>query len=416
MSERASWLAQLWQKRRLNLGKEDAKRKGERFGRSSINRPRGQLVWFHAASIGEAVSILELVRHLGFQRTDLSFLLTTGTIAAEQVLKSQMPPRTIHQFVPYDVQNAVSAFLDHWRPDAGILVESELWPTLICESHQRGIHLFCINARMSGTSFRRWKWAPSIASSLLNRFEKVLVQDDQTASKLEQLGLDKTRMEIVGSLKRGAAKLPFKESDRLEFQRKLNGRPLWLAASTHEGEEEAVVKAHISLSQRRKNLLLVIVPRHAQRGIEIAKQLRSKGIQLSLRSKTRNPSPKDQVFIADTVSELGLWYRVSPVSFVGGSLVEAGGHNPFEPACLGSAIIHGPHVTNFSTIFKELADLNAALCVRNPDELATAVEYALLPENNSLLTNAAVPVSKGGDKVTKKVASVILAQISLNSE
>ena len=211
VSARSVWLARLLQQRRLGLGKEDESRKDERFGRAGVRRPRGRLAWFHSASVGEAVSILELVRHLGSRRSDLSFLMTTGTLASAEILKSRMPPRTVHQFVPYDVLPAVAEFLEHWRPDVGIWTESEFWPALICESHRRRVPLLCINARMSAESFRRWRWVPAIAKSLLNRFETALVQDDRTAAKLQRLGLAESRMEVVGSLKRGAADLPYDE-------------------------------------------------------------------------------------------------------------------------------------------------------------------------------------------------------------
>ncbi len=408
VSARSVWLARLWQRRRLGLGKEDAGRKGERFGRPGTGRPQGRLAWFHSASVGEAVSILELVRHLGKIRSDLSFLMTTGTLASAQVLKSRMPPRTVHQFVPYDVLPAVADFLEHWRPDVGVWTESEFWPALICESHRREVPLLCINARMSAASFRRWRCVPAIAESLLNRFEKALVQDDRTAKKLRRLGLSESRMEVVGSLKRGASDLPFDEEARKDFMRALGGRPLWLAASTHEDEEEAAADAHLELSRGRDSLLLVIVPRHPERAPRIAEKLRSRGIQVSLRSQAGVPRPSDQIFIADTFGELGLWYRVSPVSFIGGSLAESGGHNPFEPARLGSAIVHGPNVANFAGEFGELAALGAAVPAESPDGLAAAVEYALQPENTAKLTAAAAGLSEGGDRVTAYSASVIL--------
>ena len=405
------WLAHLLHWLRVKLGKEDATRKGERFGRSSVKRPAGRLLWFHAASIGESVSILVLVRQLGKQRPDLSFLMTTGTLASAVVLASQLPPRTVHQFVPYDVTKAVTNFLDYWRPDVSVFIESELWPNLICESYQRRIPLYCINARMSDSSYRRWKRFLSVSKFLLNRFEKILVQDDQTADRLQRLGLENSSMEIVGSLKRGATQLPCSDSDRHEFMQSINGRPLWIAASTHHGEEMAAVKAHQKLSQKINDLLLIIVPRHPSRGLQIAEQLHTMEEKFSCRSQSRTPTPSDAVYIADTVNEMGLWYRISPVSFIGGSLVAVGGHNPFEPAALKSAIIHGPHVTNFIEIYKELAELNAAICIQHSEQLAAAVAHALQPKNNARLTSAAASLLEGGDQITARVAAVILRHI-----
>ncbi|MCY3879139.1 MAG: 3-deoxy-D-manno-octulosonic acid transferase [Rhodobacteraceae bacterium] len=411
LSARLLWLARWIFRRRLKTGKEDGDRIGERFGRSGTERPPGRLVWFHAASIGEVVSLLELVRQLGERRQDLSFLMTTGTLTSAEILKSRMPARAIHQFVPYDVLPAVSGFLDHWRPDLGIWTESELWPTLICETHRRNIPLLYINARMSSGSFRRWLWLPAFAGSILNRFAQALVQDEETAARLKKLGLEPQRMRVLGSLKRGSAELPCDERARRRFEEAAAGRGLWLAASTHDGEEELIAAAQRELLRRAAELLCVIVPRHPERGPQIAEQLRGLGHKVSLRSVGGLPQPDDQFYIADTLGELGLWYRVATVSFLGGSLVEAGGHNPTEPALLASAILHGPHVTNFATEFNEMTEAGASMRIETPVELARAVEYALLPDHNARLTEAAARVTEGGKQVTGQVASVILGHL-----
>ena len=412
LSARSEWLARRVLRRRLSAGKEDASRIGERFGRSTIDRPEGQLVWFHSASVGEVVSLLALVRHLGEIRPDLTFLLTTGTVTSARILRTQIPPRTVHQFVPYDVLPAVKGFLDHWRPDVGIWTESELWPALICETHRRRVPLLYINARMSAGSFRRWRRLPAFARSILNRFEHALVQDDKTASQLRQLGLAEKRMEVLGSLKRDAAVLPCDEESRRQFVRALQGRRVWLAASTHEGEENHAAAAHLDLVHNDGGCLLIVVPRHPERGKRIARELRSNGFRVSLRSEAALPRLSDQIYIADTMGELGIWYRVAPVSFVGGSLVAAGGHNPYEPARLGCAIVHGPHVANFATEFGELADAGASVRVDAPEALAAAVRYALQPENAARLAAGASQVHAGGNHVTERAATVILEHLA----
>ena len=408
LSAKSGWLAQLWHRRRVRLGKEDAERRSERFGLTKIKRPQGRLAWFHSASIGEAVSILELVHHLGKIRYDASFLLTTGTITSAEVLKSRLPPQAVHQFIPYDVLPAVETFLDHWRPDLGIWTESELWPALICETYRRKVPMLCVNARMSEASFRRWRWAPETAQTLLNKFDEILVQDNRTARRLLRLGLASSRMEVVGSLKKGGSALPFNKSDHKEFFQVLGGRQLWLAASTHEGEEQVAATAHRKLSDAHSSLLLVIVPRHPDRGTEIAEMLSSQGFAVSLRSKSKLPNSKDQIFVADTLGELGLWYRLAPVSFLGGSLVNIGGHNPLEPARLRSAIVHGPCVTNFSDEFQEMAELGAVIQTNDASGLAAAVEFALDSANRSQLTTAAAKYAADGDRITRDVANVIL--------
>lgn len=413
LSRHAVWPAKLLQLWRLSLGKEDGMRRHERFGKAGLTRPPGRLAWFHSASIGEAVSVLELVRLVGKERPDLSFLMTTGTLGSSQILKSRMPPRTLHQFVPYDALPAVVNFLNHWQPDVGVWTESEFWPALIYESHRRQVPLLCVNARISSRSFRRWRQVPVLAKSLLNRFEKILVQDSTTADRLQQLKLANSRMELVGSTKRGAADLPVDAAAHQEFMQSLKGRPLWLAASTHDGEEEAAATAHHELSQRRENLLLLIVPRHPERGKDIAEKLRARGFRTSLRSKVRTPDAADEIFIADTFGELGLWYRISPVCFLGGSLVNAGGHNPFEPARLHSAVVHGPNVVNFSSEFKEMAELGAAVLAKDSSHLAGAIEYALQPDNMAGLTAAAKKLFENDQGVTDYVASVIIRYLPM---
>ncbi len=411
LSKHATTPARLLQRWRLRLGKEDGTRRNERFGHAGLQRPVGPLAWFHSASIGEVVSILELVRLLGKWRPDLCFLMTTGTMGSAQILKSRLPPRTTHQFVPYDILPAVEKFLNHWQPSVGVWTESEFWPALIYESHRRDMPLLCVNARMSTKSFRRWRYLPGVANSLLNRFEKILVQDVESADRLQKLRLSNSRMEVVGSTKRGAGDLPFDEAAFEAFLRALGGRPLWLAASTHDGEEEAVAAAQVELSRDHENLLLLIVPRQPERGPEIAESLRRQGFQVSLRSEIGVPKLTDQIFIADTFGELGLWYRVSPVCFLGGSLIDVGGHNPFEPARHDTAIVHGPNVGNFAQEFKEIAELDAAILVEDKSHLVEAIALALQPENNARLTMSARALFENDQKVTDYVANIILRHL-----
>lgn len=393
---------------RLDAGKEDAERLDERRGIASGPRPDGPLIWFHAASVGESIAVLELIRRLLEERDDLHVLVTTGTVTSAAVMADRLPDRAIHQYAPLDAKPFVTAFLDHWKPDVAIWTESELWPTLVVETHTRAIPMLLLNARMSKASHDKWRFAKGMVRSLLGRFQAALVQDNLTMVYLRRLGMPVDRMKVMGTLKEGAAALPCNEGDRAEMAAHLAGRPVWLAASTHEGEEKMVLQAHRMAMRSSPRLLLILVPRHPERGDEIAAHLQTEGIRYTRRSADEMPTDEAPVFLADTMGELGLWYRLSPISFVGGSLVAIGGHNPFEPAALGSAILHGPYVTNFVDIYDRLREGDAAQLVSSPDKLAGQVAELLNPDAAATMATAAWQVISDGADVTDRALALII--------
>ena len=396
-------------RRRLGRGKEDPARANERFGRPSLPRPEGPLVWLHAASVGEALSILKLVKTLGEIRAELQFLVTTGTVSSSKVLGSRLPARTRHQFIPYDLRRGVRRFLDHWRPAIGVWTESELWPALICETHARGVPMIYVNARMSAASHRRWRRFPGVSGALLGRFRKALVQDAETAGFLVSLGLPEERMEVTGTLKGGADALPCDNEELARLARRLDGRRVWLAASTHPGEEEIVAAAHASAAERVRGLFLIVAPRHPERGQQAADRLRESGIPATLRSDGKLPGDSDSAYIADTLGELGLWFRLAFASFMGGSLFDVGGHNPYEPAALDSAIIHGPHVRNFAEIYKRFGEAGGAIQVDSAGGLADAVVRLANPEAAARFAHAAGEACSRDDGATARAAEVVLS-------
>ena len=397
--------------RRLADGREDPERVAERLGAPGRPRPEGQIVWFHAASVGETLSLLELIRRLGEAREDAHFLVTTGTVTSAAILATRLPPRTFHHYIPVDTLAAVTRFLDHWRPDLGVWTESEFWPRLIYETHKRGIPMLLVNARMSRRSHDRWRWVPGFARALLERFDHVLAQDNKTAGYLRSLGLPAEKLEVTGTLKEGTAALPCNEAERKVLAEQMKGRPVWLAASTHAGEEEIVVTAHAMAARSARRLLLIIAPRHPERGPAIADTLTKAGWEVALRSAEEEPGEDTQIYVADTLGEMGLWYRLAPVSFVGGSLVEIGGHNPFEPGALGSAILHGPHVTNFADVYERLSAAGAALEVTDAESLAKRLTEALAPERAAELAHAAWEVCSSGAEVTERTLAVLLERL-----
>jgi 3-deoxy-D-manno-octulosonic-acid transferase len=408
LSERATGFVTRRLDERKERGKEDPKRIGERFGVASQPRPDGLLVWFHAASVGESLSILELVRRLGDQRKDLNFLITTGTVTSATMMAGRMPDRAVHQFVPVDVRPCVRKFLNHWKPDLAVWTESEIWPALMYEADAANIPMVLINARISKTTSEGWRWFPGFAKSLFRRFNFILAQDDLTAKNLIRLGVLKDRIEVSGTLKEGSAALPHDETERTRLATQLSGRPIWLAASTHPGEEELVAKAHKQAARAAQRLLLIIAPRHPERGPEIARLLVKNGWDIAVRSKGETPDASTQIYLADTLGEMGLWYRLAPVSFLGGSLVDIGGHNPFEPAALGSAIIHGPHVHKVADVYARLAEVGATVEVKSSNDLVKAVGRVLSPDKAAAMAHAAWEVSSSGAEVTDRALKLLV--------
>ncbi|MDD9717177.1 3-deoxy-D-manno-octulosonic acid transferase [Dinoroseobacter sp. PD6] len=396
---------------RREAGKEDPDRYGERLGRPGLPRPDGPLIWMHAASVGEALSVQELIRRLREERPDTTILLTTGTRTSAELLATRLPQGAIHQFAPVDTKPAIAGFLDHWKPDLAIWIESELWPRMIHDTADRGIPMMLMNARMSPDSYRRWRWMRGLSHALLSRFRRILAQDKDTMRLLARLGAPQDRLRTIGTLKEGAQLLPYSQTQYASFLDEIDGRPLWLASSTHPGEEEMMSETHRSLVRRMHRLLMVLVPRHPERGPEIARALRAEGWEVSLRSDDDSVDLDTQIYVADTLGELGLWYRLAPVSFIGGSLTEVGGHNPFEPAALGSAIVHGPHVFNFADIYERLTQAGGARQVDGPVTLAETIDDLLAPHNAAAMAHAAWEVSSRGAQVTDLALSEVLDQL-----
>jgi 3-deoxy-D-manno-octulosonic-acid transferase len=369
-------LVQAHLRRRLRLAKEDPGRLGERLGRAGAPRPAGALVWLHGASVGEALTVLPVADVLLAARPALEILLTTGTVTSARAVAGHLPPRVRHQYVPVDLPGAWRSFLDHWRPDLALLVESELWPNLIAETRARRIPMALLNARLSERSHRRWMRAPGMAKELLAAFEICLAQSAADGERLRDLGA--RRVHVAGNLKHAAAPLPFDPFALDELRGTIGGRPVWLAASTHPGEEELMLDVHRRVAADLPGLLTIIAPRHPERGDALAHLIRERRLIAAQRSRGEAPSAECEVYLADTIGELGLLYRTARVAFIGRSLVEGGGHNPLEAARLGCPPLLGPHTGNFGEITEQLLAKGAAQRVANADQLAEAVVLLLV--------------------------------------
>ncbi|MEM7596717.1 MAG: 3-deoxy-D-manno-octulosonic acid transferase [Pseudomonadota bacterium] len=343
----------------------------ERNGHATEPRPTGRLLWCHAASVGESVSVLRLLSHLGEQHPDLSFLLTSGTATSAQIVANRLPPRTRHQFAPLDTPQAVNRFLAHWAPDAALFVESELWPNMLDKAHQAGIPLALVNARISDRSARNWSRARATAHHLMKNFRVIHCQDTRTVEHLRALGLEHAHH--GANLKAMSAPLPVDRAELTRLKATLGTRPVWLASSTHPGEDEIMLDAHQRVLAHHPEALLILVPRHPERAGAIQDSIASQHLRAAQRSQGEDPSQDHALYLADTLGETGLWYALSPITCLCGSFTPVGGHNPFEPAQGGSAILHGPHYANFAEIYAAFDAAGAALEVCDGDALAQSV-------------------------------------------
>ncbi|MDJ0948059.1 MAG: 3-deoxy-D-manno-octulosonic acid transferase [Alphaproteobacteria bacterium] len=401
--------------RRARRGKEDPDRAHERRGIATTARPDGTLVWIHAASVGEAISVLPLIDRLDRDRPDLAVLLTTGTVSSAALMAERLPAGVIHQYVPVDRRPWVARFLDHWHPDLALWVESELWPNLVLETQRRGVPMILLNGRMSEGSFKAWQRLPSLAQAMLAGFALCLGQTEADATRLATLGALRTRS--VGNLKLAAPPLPADAEATAALSAALKDRPRWLAASTHPGEEELVAQAHLRLRREHPGLLTVLVPRHATRGAEIAALIATLGIPVARRSAGDSVTAENEVYLADSMGELGLFYRLAGIAFVGGSLVPHGGQNLLEAAKLDCAIMHGPHVANFAEVAADLRSAGATVEVRDAESLAHAVEVLLRdPALRKRRADAAAQVAEARADVLDAVMAEIAPWLERNSD
>jgi 3-deoxy-D-manno-octulosonic-acid transferase len=342
--------------RRLKRGKEHHQRLSERRGEAGILRPDGPLVWLHGASVGELASVLPLIDRI--RARGIAMLVTTGTVTSGGLAEQRLPQGVVHHFVPLDIPRFVRRFLDHWRPDLALFVESELWPNMIIEASARGIPMVLINARLSENSFKRWRRVPSSIAHLLRHLDLCLAGASSDAGRLSDLGAP--NVVTTGNLKLDVPAPPADPATFATLQDALAGRPVIAAASTHAGEEELMLQAHIRLRTDFPGLLTIIAPRHPDRGTAVSEIATAAGLPVALRSRGQLPNRTTQIYVTDTLGELGLIYRLTPAVFIGGSLVRHGGQNPVEAAKLRTAILHGPHVWNFAEIYTALDNARGA--------------------------------------------------------
>jgi 3-deoxy-D-manno-octulosonic-acid transferase len=398
-------LIRLYLARRLAAGKEDRTRFGERLGHPGLPRPAGPLVWLHGASVGEAMSLLPLVEALA-RRPGLSLLVTTGTVTSARLLAERLPAGVVHQYLPVDRPAGARRFLDHWRPDLALWAESDFWPNLLAQARRRKIPLVLVQGRISERSFRGWRRLPGFIREVLAGFALCLAQTPEDARRLESLGA--ARVLCLGNLKQSGAPLPCDAADLSSLSARVAGRPVWLAASTHEGEEALAGAVHQRLTDRFPTLLTLVAPRHPARGPAVGSALEGMGLRVALRSRAEAPGPETDIYVVDTLGELGLFYRLAPVVAMGKSFVAEGGQNPFEPASLGAAVLFGPRMSNFAAMAAAMRAAGAAREVADARDLAEALaELFADPDRLARARRAALAWAGAGGDVLDAVLGAL---------
>ena len=396
--------------KRKENGKEDVKRFNERIGRPALKRPEGKLVWLHGASVGESVSMLPIIQKIIETYPDIHVMVTTGTVTSADVMNKRLPERAFHQFIPIDNPIFTTRFVKYWHPDVVLWFESEFWPAILSSIRRKNIPLILINGRISNKTFKRWQQFDFLSKELLSCFTLCLGQSEEDAYRLRVLGAKDAI--CLGNLKYAGLPLPIDEEKRNELLTQINNRPLWLASSTHNDEEVKVAKIHQRLLAKFPDLLLIIAPRHPNRGHEITDELHKLNIKTALRSANEKITAATNIYIADTIGEMGLWYDIANLVFIGGSLIPHGGQNFIEPSRVRDAVIVGPYMHNFTDAMNRAKKADAIMQINDTVELEELVSQLLenkdlLEAKRSLAYNWATSESKVLDGIMDKVKGYI---------
>lgn len=392
-------------KRKQN-GKEDINRFNEREGKPKLPRPAGKLFWLHGASVGESVSMLPLINKILDTYPDAHVMVTTGTVTSADVMQKRLPERAFHQFIPIDNPTFTNRFVKYWHPDVALWFESEFWPAVLSSISKRNIPLILINGRISNKTFKRWQQFDFICKELLDCFTMCLGQSEEDAYRLRTLGAKDAI--CLGNIKYAGLPLPIDEEVKKDLQKKIGSRRVWLISSTHDDEEIRIAKAHKRLKEKYPDLLMIVAPRHPNRGAEIAELIDKINLKTALRSKGESITDDVDVYIADTIGEMGLWYDLCKIVFVGGSFVPHGGQNFIEPSRMRDAVIVGPHMHNFTEAMTRARKADAIMQAETIEELEHLVDdlldnETLLDAKRSLAHNWASSENKVLDGIIDKI-------------
>ena len=396
--------------KRKENGKEDVKRFNERIGRPRLKRPEGKLVWLHGASVGESVSMLPLIQRILETYPDAHVIVTTGTVTSADVMNKRLPERAFHQFIPIDNPIFTTRFVKYWHPDVALWFESEFWPAMLSSIRRKNIPLILINGRISNKTFKRWQQFDFISKELLSCFTLCLGQSEEDAYRLRVLGARESL--CLGNLKYAGLPLPIDQKAKTEMQQQIGSRPVWLASSTHDDEEIRIAKVHKRLAEKIPGLLTIISPRHPQRGEEINRKISELGLTAALRSNEQPVTETTDIYIADTIGEMGLWYDLANIVFIGGSLIPHGGQNFIEPSRVRDAVIVGPYMHNFTDAINRAKKADAVMQISDTAELEELVlqlmqQKELLEAKRSLAYNWANSEARVLDGIMDKVKGFI---------
>lgn len=396
--------------KRKKKGKEDLKRFNERLGKPQKERPQGKLIWMHGASVGESISMLPLIKRLLTAYPELNIMVTTGTVTSAELMNKRLPQGAFHQYIPLDHPKFVKRFIKHWQPDLVLWFESELWPALLSGIKKKNIPLILVNGRISNKSFKLWQQFDYISKELLGCFTLCLGQSEEDAYRLRVLGAKDSM--CLGNLKYAGINPPVDESKLQEIQTQIAGRTICCAASTHADEELRIAQIHKNIKKDFPGLLTIIAPRHPHRGPEIQSAINELGLNTALRSADEKITPQTDIYIADTIGEVGLWYTLSPITFIGGSLIPHGGQNFMEPSRFRNAVIVGPHMHNFTDAMNRAQKADAVIQVQNDSELEENLRNLLkhkelLEAKRSLAYNWATGEAKVLDGILDKIKGYI---------
>ncbi|MDR1694491.1 MAG: 3-deoxy-D-manno-octulosonic acid transferase [Lactobacillaceae bacterium] len=398
-------------KKRKQNGKEDIERFNERIGRPKLKRPEGKLFWFHGASVGESISMLPLIHRILETYKDSHVMVTTGTITSAEIMRKRLPERAFHQYITLDNPVFTTRFIKHWQPDVVLWFESDFWPAMLSSIKRKNIPLVLVNGRISNKSFKRWQQFDFVSKEILSCFTFCLGQSEEDAYRLRVLGAKDTT--CLGNIKYAALPLPVDEDKKKEIVEQIDGRPFWLVSSTHNDEEFKIARFLKRLQEIKPGLLTMIAPRHPHRGEEIKEKLvKDFGLNVSLRSKNEKITKETDVYVADTIGELGIWYSIADLVFIGGSLIPHGGQNFMEPARDRAAVVVGPHMFNFNDAMSRAKKADAVIQVNDvidlEDEIIKLLSNDELREAKaSLAHNWAVSEAKVLDGIMNKIKSYL---------
>lgn len=377
---------------RCLYGKDKIESVKNHFGIATVARPQGKLIWIHAASIGESTSALTFINHIKKQSPDLNILITTITVTSAEILQPKIAkiPNCFHQFVVADNPSWIKKFMDYWKMDAAVFLESEIWPNIISEIHQRSIPLFLLNARLSPRSFKRWSYFKNTFGQILRKFTCILAQSDIDCERYAYFSLENTKR--IDNLKHANAVLACNEELLATFKKICAGKIIFTAASTHEKEEDVILEAYKKL-RKKYDIVTIIIPRHLTRVKRVCEIIKNHGCSFALRSETDENS-KCEIYCVDTFGEVGTFFRLADICFVGGSLVEVGGHNIYEPVALGKPVLFGPHMENALEVRDFLKEKGVGFEVNSSDDICDIFEQLLARDTLKNIRERALSITK----------------------